>query len=101
MSLQRWREIEELYHSVRESGEAVLAGADPELREKVRKLLAQDAETGSKLLDQRAEDLIPGLDSPAIDITQLAAGSQLGPYKITGLLGHGGMGKVFRAMDSR
>ena len=54
MSLQRWREIEELYHSARESGEAVLAGADPELREQVRKLLAQDADSGSKLLDKRA-----------------------------------------------
>lgn len=101
MSPQRWREIEELYHSARESGEAVLAGADPELREQVRKLLAQDAKSGSKLLDRRAEDLIPDLDSPAIDATQVATGAQLGPYTIKGSLGQGGMGKVYRATDSR
>lgn len=101
MSPQRWREIEELYHSARESGEAVLAGADPELREQVRKLLAQDAESGTKLLDRRAEDLIPALDSPAIDVTQVATGAKLGPYTIKGSLGQGGMGKVYRATDSR
>src|SRR5713101_3002478 len=101
MSTQRWREIEELYHSARQSGEAVLAGADPELREQVRKLLAQDAETSSKLLDQRAEDLISDLHGPEIDVTQVATGSQLGPYTIQGSLGQGGMGKVFRATDSR
>ena len=101
MSPQRWREIEQLYHSARESGEAVLAGADPELREQVRKLLAQDAESSSKLLDQRAEDLLPDLDSPAIDVAQVATGSHLGPYTIKGSLGHGGMGKVYRATDSR
>ena len=101
MSPQRWREIEELYHSARESGEAVLAGADPELREQVRKLLAQDAESSRKLLDHRAEDLIPDLESPAIDVTQVATGSQLGPYTIKGSLGKGGMGKVYRATDSR
>jgi len=101
MSPQRWREIEQLYHSARESGEAVLAGVDPELREQVRKLLAQDAESSSKLLDQRAEDLIPHLDNPAIDVTQVATGSQLGPYTVKGSLGQGGMGKVYRATDSR
>ena len=83
-----------------ESGEAVLAGADPELREQVRKLLAQDAESGSKLLDRRGEDFIPDLDIPTLDITQLATGTQLGPYTIKGSLGQGGMGKVFRATDS-
>src|SRR5579872_5366734 len=101
MSSKRWREIEQLYHSARESGEAVLAGADPELREQVRKLLAQDAESTSKLLDQRAEDLIPNLDSPTIDVTHVATGAQLGPYTIRGSLGQGGMGRVFRAADSR
>jgi len=31
----------------------------------------------------------------------LASGTKLGPYEITGAIGAGGMGKVYRARDTR
>ena len=96
MSSERWRQIEELYHAARENGEGVLADADPALRREVERLLTQDSEGGSKLLDQRAADLLASSHR-----TPVTTGSQLGPYKIEALLGQGGMGQIFRATDTR
>src|SRR5579871_5911735 len=101
MSPERFRRIEELYHAARErtgaERAAVLAQAEPELRRQIESLLAQPA--GGQFLDRPALDSVTGPhDSMA---TALSAGASLGPYIIQGELGQGGMGEVFRAVDTR
>src|SRR6266446_3889032 len=92
----RWQQIEELYHAAREDS-AVLDRADPDLRQEVESLLAQEKGAGF-------------LESPALEVAgqQFAAdrgqgliGRRIGSYQILSLLGAGGMGEVYRAKDTR
>ena len=101
MTPSRWQQIEELYHAALECEPGKRAGflarADPELRGEVESLLAQ--ENGATPLDHPAWDGAASFLGSTV--AALPAGTQLGPYKIQGPLGAGGMGEVFRAVDTR
>lgn len=96
MTAENWHEVKKVLAGAleRPPGErnAYLeqACAEPAIRREVESLIAAH--------EQAHDSFLAG---PGIPVKELPAGSQLGIYEIKARIGSGGMGDVYRAMDSK
>ena len=98
MNAERLQQIDKIYHAALEQkpGErdgylARICGDDADLRREVESRFAHTSEPTASLPH----------DGPPDGGMVLQPGARLGPYAIVELLGQGGMGRVYRGLDTR
>src|SRR5262245_7072519 len=102
MQSDRWKQIEEIFHSAMqcsaEQRSAYLDQAfakDPEVRREVESLLDQSQQ------DHFMEQPAGGALLASLSSTPSLEGTTLKQYRFDSLIGSGGMGQVYRARDTR
>jgi eukaryotic-like serine/threonine-protein kinase len=102
-STRGWERVRSLFHAVIQRPRAEWSGfleqecvGDESLRSEVESLLAAH-ERADGFLDRAPMPVLRGVFAAA----PLAPGVRLGVFEITGTLGAGGMGEVYRARDAR
>jgi eukaryotic-like serine/threonine-protein kinase len=105
MTPERWQQIEKLFYAALEHGRdertAFLAEAcagDEALRQEVESLLASH-EQGAGAFEALTREVAAGL--LVANKARTMKGRMLGRYKLLSALGAGGMGEVYRALDTR
>jgi serine/threonine protein kinase len=100
MTPERWAKVRTIFNEVVDAPDAeralILAracGSDVSLRKEVEDLLASDVQSEEKLLGViggAVTDVVQGQHNRLV-------GQKIGAYRITGVLGYGGMGTVYEA----
>jgi serine/threonine protein kinase len=110
MTPERWQEIERLYHAARErpAGErarflAEACAADEPLRREIESLFEYESRAEDFMAAPPASGVLAGelrrLEQAAVP--GRFAGRAFGAYEVQALIASGGMGEVYRALDTR